>query len=116
MAQVKVLKVNNGSIGELSSGSDTILPALLGTGTRNGTKFLRDDGTWQNVSGSSPATYSEVVTVTFGNGSWPGVNFGTIPTTNIPNLTLSSKILSIDPINFIVSDINQQNDVNSDSI
>lgn len=34
------------------SASALFHPSKLGNGTRNGTKFLRDDGTWQAASGS----------------------------------------------------------------
>lgn len=52
MSQINFLKHNNGYIKEAEQGTDTIHPSLLGTETRNGTKYLRDDGTWQTVSGS----------------------------------------------------------------
>lgn len=46
MAQKKPIANYTGALQELSAG-DTIDPALLGGGTRDGTKFLRDDGTYQ---------------------------------------------------------------------
>lgn len=45
---------NNGYAGLNASG---IVPAeRLGTGDRDGTKFLRDDNTWQTVAGGTPAS------------------------------------------------------------
>jgi hypothetical protein len=47
------LKLNaSNQLAELESG-DTIDPALLATGTRDGSKFLRDDGAWEAVGGGS---------------------------------------------------------------
>jgi hypothetical protein len=37
-------------------------PAYLGTGTRDGTKYLRDDGTWQPVSGGAELAIGADVT------------------------------------------------------
>lgn len=38
------------------SASSLIAPAQMGSGTRDGTKFLRDDGTWQSVSSTDADT------------------------------------------------------------
>lgn len=50
MAAQKPLFNNAGTIQEIGTG-DSVDPATLGSGTRDGTKYLRDDGTWQAVAG-----------------------------------------------------------------
>lgn len=44
------------------NGSAKVDPSLLGTGTRNGTKYLRDDGSYQNFTQDVDAKLSTVAT------------------------------------------------------
>lgn len=58
---------NNYTDTEISSLSSAVSSALSGkmdnpTGTPDGTKYLRDDNTWQPISGGSGLTQSEVLT------------------------------------------------------
>ena len=52
MTTRKPLFNNAGTIQEVGTG-DSVDPAALGAGTRDGTKYLRDDGTWQAVTASA---------------------------------------------------------------
>lgn len=47
MAQCRPIKIKDGRRRHFEDG-DTIDPAILGTGTRTGSKFLKDDGSWSN--------------------------------------------------------------------
>lgn len=95
---------------------DTLDPKTLGTGTRNGNRFLRDDGTWADVptgtsqgSGGGKVIYGNVApTPDIGsdgdsyvdsvahkwygpkaNGSWPpGWSMGSSGTTQSSNIPL----------------------------
>lgn len=56
------LKNNAGSLHVRNAGDSAdavVLPQSLGTGTRDGTKFLRDDGTWQVVAGGGGLTQGQ---------------------------------------------------------
>jgi hypothetical protein len=50
--QVRPVRYDNGESRELNS-NEIIAPDYLGTETRTGAKFLRDDGTWQTVAGGA---------------------------------------------------------------
>lgn len=48
--------------------------AQLATGTPDGTKFLRDDRTWQPVSGLGGGQYRQFLWTTDGSGGWDFVS------------------------------------------
>lgn len=65
--------------------SDAVIPAAsLGSGSGGATKFLREDGTWQTVSGSGDMILASVQTVTGAKTFDPAKlivgNVGTLPT------------------------------------
>ena len=74
MAIKKPLSQTAGKLAEIGSG-DYVDPVALASGTRDGTKFLRDDGTWQTVAGgvgglsTSDLAVSGMVVLDFGTGS-----------------------------------------------
>lgn len=51
------------------STSGTVPPAQLGTGAPTGSKYLRDDGTWQVPPGGGGATAVKLTTVTLPNNT-----------------------------------------------
>lgn len=61
------LKNSSGSLSIRNAGDSAdavVLPQSLGTGTRDGTKFLRDDGTWQAtdiLQNSQSSAYTAVL-------------------------------------------------------
>jgi hypothetical protein len=59
-----------GTAGAVSAQSTPLPPGDLGSGVRDGTKFLRDDGTWQAASGGVSDGDKGDVTVSSGGTVW----------------------------------------------
>jgi hypothetical protein len=68
MATKKVLVLNDDGTKQQIAATDTIPVSNLGTGTPDGTKFLRDDGTFATPAGSGGVTIlSGTSILNFGN-------------------------------------------------
>jgi len=65
MATVKPLILSSGNLEQIGS-VDTIDPSNLGSGTRDGAKYLRDDGIWSTVSGGGGSSVFSTVEVDLG--------------------------------------------------
>jgi len=67
LADIQIRSEKNAASGYLGLDASSIaLAQYLGTGTRNGTKFLRDDNTWQNVHLIRDWSFSGTLTTTTG--------------------------------------------------